>query len=78
MLYIHILGIQSEHLSIIIGYEVDFGQNECTNLINSPKFTEKYTGYVATSILVNEQNNDLFKTISASVRNDITSVNEIN
>ena len=42
------------------------------------KFSEKYTGYVATSILVSEQNSELFKTISASVRSDLTSVNEIN
>lgn len=57
---------------------MDFGQTECTSLINSPKFSEKYTGYVSTSILVNETNNDLFKTIVASVRSDIQSVNEIN
>jgi AP-2 complex subunit alpha len=33
----------------ILGYEIDFGQYEAANLINSNKFSEKYTGYVATS-----------------------------
>lgn len=55
----------------ILGYEVDFGMSECVYLINSGKFSEKYTGYVATSILVSEQNNDLYKTVSVSIRNDL-------
>jgi len=32
----------------ILGYEIDFGHYEAANLINSPKFSEKYTGYIAT------------------------------
>lgn len=40
LLYIHILG-----------YEVDFGFEEAAGLINSSKYDEKYTGYVAASIL---------------------------
>ena len=35
---------------LILGYDVDFGHLEAANLINSPKFSEKYTGYIATSI----------------------------
>lgn len=34
---------------IILGYEVDFGQDEASTLIISGKFSEKYTGYVAAS-----------------------------
>lgn len=32
-----------------LGYDVDFGQHEATTLIAAAKFSEKYTGYVATS-----------------------------
>ena len=67
LLYIHILG-----------YEVDFGQNEATLLINSSKFSEKYTGYVATSIFVNETNDQIYKTIASSVKNDLLSSSEVN
>ena len=34
----------------ILGYEVDFGFQESAGLINSQKYNEKYTGYVASSI----------------------------
>ena len=33
----------------ILGYEVDFGFMEAAGLINSQKYDEKYTGYVASS-----------------------------
>ena len=32
----------------ILGYEIDFGHFQAANLINSSKFSEKYTGYIAT------------------------------
>ena len=32
----------------ILGYDIDFGHNESSFLINSPKFSEKYTGYIST------------------------------
>ena len=35
----------------ILGYEIDFGYNESFFLINSSKFSEKYTGYAAISNL---------------------------
>jgi len=35
----------------VLGYEIDFGQIEAVDLINSNKFSEKYTGYVSTSNL---------------------------
>jgi AP-2 complex subunit alpha len=45
LLYIHILG-----------YEVDFGFQEASGLINSAKYDEKYTGYIATSLIIPESN----------------------
>ena len=33
----------------ILGYEIDFGFSESFFLINSDKFSEKYTGYAAIS-----------------------------
>jgi AP-2 complex subunit alpha len=32
----------------ILGYDIDFGHTESAFLINSQKFSEKYTGYIAT------------------------------
>lgn len=61
----------------ILGYEIDFGYFESAGLINCPKFSEKYTGYVATGILVNENNTDLYKTITSSIQADLNSSNEI-
>lgn len=34
---------------IILGYDVDFGQEEAASLIISGKYSEKYTGYVTAS-----------------------------
>lgn len=48
----------------ILGYEIDFGHFEAANLINSPKFSEKYTGYIATGILVHESDENLYKTVA--------------
>ena len=35
----------------MLGYDVDCGHSETINLINSTKFTEKATGYIATGII---------------------------
>lgn len=65
LLYIHILG-----------YEVDFGFQEASGLINSSKYDEKYTGYIATSLIIPESNDEVWKTIIYSVESDIRSRNE--
>jgi AP-2 complex subunit alpha len=65
LLYIHILG-----------YEVDFGFQEASGLINSAKYDEKYTGYIATSLIIPESNDEVWKTIIYSVESDIRSRNE--
>lgn len=62
----------------ILGYEIDFGHFQAANLINSSKFSEKYTGYIATGILVNENNTELYRTVAGSIKHDLESVNEIN
>jgi AP-2 complex subunit alpha len=61
----------------ILGYEIDIGHQDAAFLINCPKFSEKYTGYVATSILINEEQSDIFQSISGSIRSDLNSGNEV-
>ena len=63
----------------ILGYEVDFGHMEALNLINSPKYTEKCTGYIATGIMMNEKsmNIDLLEMVLNSIRSDLMSGNEV-
>jgi AP-2 complex subunit alpha len=65
LLYIHILG-----------YEVDFGYQEASALINSSKYDEKYTGYVASGLIIPENNEQIWKSIYYSVESDIRSRNE--
>ena len=52
----------------ILGYEIDVGHMDAALLINCPKFSEKYTGYVATSILILESNSSVFDTIASSIK----------
>ena len=66
LLYIHMLG-----------YDVDFGHSEAVSLISSPKHQDKYTGYVAASILLSEKSPELQLIVSA-VRMDLMSGDEIN
>lgn len=47
-------------------------------MINSQRFSEKYTGYIATGILVNESDEKTYKTISNAVKHDLCGNNEIN
>jgi len=48
----------------ILGYEIDFGHFQAANLINSSKFSEKYTGYIATG---KKNSNYLEKTKEISI-----------
>ena len=45
---------------------------QAINLISSPKFTEKNTGYVATSVLL-KANDELMTLVINSIRNDLVS-----
>lgn len=65
LLYIHILG-----------YEIDFGHFEAANLINSPNYEEKYTGYISSSLLVDEKNDEIWRSLANSIDTDIRSRNE--
>jgi len=62
---------------LTLGYDIDFGQNEAATLITAAKFSEKYTGYVATSVMITEKNSEIYQRISQSIRNDLLSNNEI-
>eukprot|EP00331_Platyophrya_macrostoma_P034801 CAMPEP_0176441014 /NCGR_PEP_ID=MMETSP0127-20121128/20932_1 /TAXON_ID=938130 /ORGANISM="Platyophrya macrostoma, Strain WH" /LENGTH=116 /DNA_ID=CAMNT_0017825685 /DNA_START=54 /DNA_END=401 /DNA_ORIENTATION=- len=56
---------------IILGYEVDFGQEEAATLIISGKFSEKYTGYVAASLFISDSLQEIYKKLGNSIKNDI-------
>lgn len=65
LLYIHILG-----------YEVDFGFTQASALINSAKYDEKYTGYIATGLIIPDTNEEIWKSIQYSVESDLRSKNQ--
>lgn len=60
----------------ILGYEVDFGYQEASTLINSSKYDEKYTGYIASGLFIPESNEKIWKSIYYSVESDIRSKKE--
>lgn len=66
LLYIHMLG-----------YDADFGHAEAINMICSPRYTEKYTGYMAASLLLTSASPLLEQVINA-IRNDLLSPDPIN
>ena len=63
----------------ILGYEVDFGHLEALNLINNAKYSEKCTGYIATGIMLNENNTDpeLLEMVMNSIQTDLKCGNEV-
>eukprot|EP00210_Caulerpa_lentillifera_P000422 g410.t1 len=59
----------------MLGYDVEFGHRQAADLISEEKYADKQVGYVACSVLLNE--NDMFIRIAInSVRNDLLSRNE--
>lgn len=58
------------------GYDINFGYKEILTLVGSPKYSEKYTGYVAASILIPEYEKDIFLNINKIVKSDLYSSNE--
>ncbi|KAK9471226.1 Adaptor protein complex AP-2 alpha subunit [Dipodascopsis tothii] len=60
----------------ILGWNVDFGHLEALNLISSNKFSEKQIGYLATSLLLNE-NHVMINLVVNSIRKDLMSPNEV-
>ncbi|CAE7482439.1 ALPHA-ADR [Symbiodinium pilosum] len=60
----------------MLGYEIDdTGHFQAVELCSSPKFSEKTAGYLATSLLLAD-NNDMVRMIVNSVKTDISSGNE--
>ena len=66
LLYIHMLG-----------YDADFGHIEAINMICSPRYSEKYTGYMAASLLLTPTSPLLEQVINA-IRNDLLSIDPVN
>jgi len=61
----------------MLGYDVEVGHMEALKLISSPIYTEKSAGYMACSILLNE-NAELLRLIIQSVKKDLDPSNEVN
>eukprot|EP00828_Plagiopyla_frontata_P033554 TRINITY_DN4358_c0_g1_i10.p1 TRINITY_DN4358_c0_g1~~TRINITY_DN4358_c0_g1_i10.p1 ORF type:complete len:861 (-),score=104.07 TRINITY_DN4358_c0_g1_i10:110-2692(-) len=61
----------------VLGYDLDFGIEEGCFLINSIKFSEKFTGYMALSMLSNMVDTNLYKTIANAIKGDLNSQNEL-
>ena len=62
----------------LLGYEVSFGYKEIVSLINGKKYSEKYTGYINLAILIPEYEEDIFKSLKDTIKNDLYSSNESN
>ncbi|KAK9479328.1 Clathrin/coatomer adaptor, adaptin-like protein [Lipomyces japonicus] len=60
----------------ILGWNIDFGHLEALNLIASHKYSEKQIGYLAISLLLNE-NHDLINLVVNSIRKDLNDHNEL-
>lgn len=58
------------------GYDVNFGYREILTLLGSNKYSEKYTGYVAASIMIPEYETDIYANINRAVKSDLYSSNE--
>ncbi|CAG9313359.1 unnamed protein product [Blepharisma stoltei] len=56
----------------MLGYDVDFGHMEAINMICSPRYSEKFTGYMAASLLLHANSPYLEQVVNA-IRNDIVS-----
>ena len=60
----------------MLGYEVDFGLNEINSLMNSLKYSEKCTGYIAISVLIRDSNLNILEAALPTIKNDLTSPQE--
>lgn len=56
----------------MLGYDVDFGHMEAINMICSPRYSEKFTGYMAASLLLHA-NSPYLEQVTNAIRNDVVS-----
>jgi AP-2 complex subunit alpha len=56
----------------MLGYDIDFGHIEAVNLLSADKYSEKHTGYLACTLLLNE-NHELVTLITNSIKRDLAS-----
>lgn len=61
----------------ILGYKVDIGHMEAVNLISSTRYSEKQMGYLALTLLLDE-NSELTRLVINSIRKDLDDMNEVN
>ncbi|KAJ2695916.1 hypothetical protein H4218_004950 [Coemansia sp. IMI 209128] len=61
----------------LLGYEVSFGHREAVDLVNSAKYSEKQIGYLAISLLM-EEDADYGRMVVAAMSRDIHDTNEFN
>lgn len=54
----------------MLGYDIDFGHIEAVNLLSSTTYSEKHMGYLACTLLLNE-NHELVTLITNSIKNDL-------
>ncbi|KAJ9084078.1 hypothetical protein DSO57_1028047 [Entomophthora muscae] len=60
----------------ILGWDIDFGHAEAVQLISSNKYSEKQIGYLAVTLMLNE-NSDLIRLVVHSLKKDLEDSNEI-
>lgn len=62
--------------SYILGYKIEFGHVEAIKLISSSKYSEKQIGYLAITLLLNEED-DLIRLVINSIKKDLESNSEV-
>ncbi|KAI9296519.1 Adaptor protein complex AP-2 alpha subunit [Neoconidiobolus thromboides FSU 785] len=60
----------------ILGWDIDFGHAEAVQLISSNKYSEKQIGYLAITLMLNE-NSDLIRMVINNLKRDLEDYNEI-
>lgn len=60
----------------ILGYDIDFGYVESTALLGSHRYSEKQMGYLATTLMLTE-NDRLLDMVVNSIRKDLESLNDL-
>jgi AP-2 complex subunit alpha len=59
----------------MLGFDIDFGHKQACDLIPLPKYSDKQVGYMACSLLLQE-NDDFLRLAINAIHQDMTSRNE--